>query len=100
MSLFQKEKQGLISIKESKEAEIKTVLESWDNSRAEHIRELVNWKSVLKNSPSIQYKEKYEQSVKDVKEIFWRFQAYLIGVLEEKNGGNYGEAIFDEIIII
>lgn len=34
-----------------------------------------------------------------MKGIFWRLQAYLTGVPEEKNGGSYGEVLFDEIII-
>ena len=103
MPLFQKDKQGIISVKETKQAETKIALErkinSWDKLQIRINQRISKLKKCGEEFTQHTNKGKYEQSVKDVKDTFWRLQAYLTGVPEEKNGGNHGEALFDEIII-
>ena len=103
MPLFQKDKQGIISVKETKQAETKIALErkinSWDKLQIRINQRISKLKKCGEEFTQHTNKGKYEQSVKGVKDTFWRLQAYLTGVSEEKNGGNYGEALFDEIII-
>ena len=103
MPLFLKDKQGIISIKETKQAETKIALErkinSWDKLQIRLNQRISKLKKRGEEFTQLINKGKYEQSVKGVKDTFWRLQAYLTGVPEEKNGGSYGEALFDEIII-
>lgn len=103
MPLFKKDKQGIISVKETEETETKIDLErkinSWDKLQIRINQRISKLKKCCEEFTQHTNKGKYEPSVKGVKDTFWRIQADLTGVPEEKNGGNYGEALFDEKII-
>lgn len=68
------------------------------NSRSDSIRGISKLKKRGENSQLIN-KENMNNQLKLAEGYILEFQAYLTGVPEEKNGGSYGEVLFDEIII-